>query len=184
MRIELQELQNQLETTMVFVTHDQEEAMTMGDKIIVMNDGRAQQIGTPREVYNDPANLFVTNFIGSPSTNIIDGRIRASKNGTVVETDIFDLEVSAEDIDVTDGQTVTLGIRPEYLSVTEGAPDMVAEVKVVEHLGDRDALYLDVDGHELRTLVGQETVTAGESLPLHVERENVWLFDDHGNRLR
>jgi multiple sugar transport system ATP-binding protein len=183
MRIELQELQNELEKTMIFVTHDQEEAMTLGDRIMIMDEGRVQQVGSPREIYSDPRSLFVTQFIGSPSTNIVDGRVRTTGDALEIETDVFNVVLNTAEIDLDDGQQVTIGVRPEHLVFDDTDPDFTATVKVVEHLGDRDALYLDVDGRELTALVSEETVADGDEVSLRIERDEVWVFDTNGERL-
>jgi ABC-type sugar transport system ATPase subunit len=125
----------------------------------------------------------VTQFIGSPSTNIVDGRVRTTGDALEIETDIFNVVLDAAEIDLDDGQQVTIGVRPEHLVFDDTDPDFTATVKVVEHLGDRDALYLDVDGRELTALVSEETVADGDELSLRIERDEVWVFDTNGERL-
>jgi len=145
MRTELQRLQDQLGVTTVYVTHDQTEAMTMGDRIAVLDDGQLQQVGTPLECYHRPNNLFVAGFIGDPSMNFFPGEIT---DGTFVSDSI---EYPLDDDTATDldGQTeVTLGIRPEDVRVGEGSASdhtFEATVDVVEPQGDTNTVHLELD---------------------------------------
>jgi multiple sugar transport system ATP-binding protein len=143
MRAELQRLQNNLDVTAIYVTHDQTEAMTMADRIVVMDQGHIQQVGTPIEVYNQPANEFVAQFIGSPSMNTVDARF---KNG-IVDTEYFQYELERTDIDagVKRGR---FGIRPEDIRVIDSptASSVEAHVDVVEELGSENLLHLTVGG--------------------------------------
>jgi len=143
MRTEIKELHQRLKTTTIFVTHDQIEAMTMADKIVVMDDGRIEQVGSPLELYNRPKNLFVAKFIGSPAMNLIQGTVRRDGNagdGTFgIEANGHRLPVSAES-GVGDGQTVIYGIRPEHLELADdGFP---ATVSVVEPTGSETIVFL------------------------------------------
>jgi multiple sugar transport system ATP-binding protein len=137
MRLEISELHNQLETTMIYVTHDQVEAMTMADKIVVLNRGRIEQVGSPLELYQHPRNLFVAGFIGSPKMNLIDGDA-AAKYGAQ-----------------------TIGIRPEHLGLSLENGTWRGSVNVSEHLGSDTFLHVNVDG------VGTLTVRAGGEFPVH-----------------
>jgi multiple sugar transport system ATP-binding protein len=137
MRLEISELHNQLKTTMVYVTHDQVEAMTMADKIVVLNAGNIEQVGSPLELYKSPKNLFVAGFIGSPKMNLIEGQA-AAKQGAK-----------------------TIGIRPEHLSVSTTAGEWKATVGVAEHLGSDTFLHVHSDE------VGPLTVRAGGEIGAH-----------------
>ena len=120
MRTEIKELHQRLKTTSIYVTHDQIEAMTMADQIVVMHDGRVEQIGSPLELYDRPANRFVAGFIGSPAMNFIDGTLRATVRRAYVEgADGARLPVSRVPAD-SDGRAVVYGIRPEHLDIADG----------------------------------------------------------------
>ncbi len=149
MRTELQRLHKKLDTTIIYVTHDQAEAMTMSDRIAVINGGRLQQIDPPLVCYNEPANLFVAGFIGSPSMNFVEGELTADG----LTTDSFDLEIDPDALEATVGETVTIGIRPEDVypvSATQtpaSSSDVVeATTDVLEPMGNEIFVYLNLDG--------------------------------------
>ncbi|MDS0294980.1 ABC transporter ATP-binding protein [Halogeometricum luteum] len=186
MQTEIKELQGRLETPMVFVTHDQEEAMAIGDKIVIMDGGVIQQIGSPYEVFNEPVNQFVAEFIGSPSVNTIESRLSRSSGGFVLENDLFSLPLDAElPAAVTDGEPVTFAIRPQYIHVAQPGEELFSgTVKLVEPQGDRDTVYLDAEGREIRAVVPQNTVAPEEeALSLTIEPDKFWIFDESGGRL-
>jgi multiple sugar transport system ATP-binding protein len=151
MRTELQRLQNQLNVMTIYVTHDQTEAMTMGDRIAVLNDGELQQIGTPTECYHEPNNRFVGGFIGEPSMNFIE----TTANGDVLRRDGFTYQLSEEMTNtVTSGESVTLGIRPEEISLTpqaEETNEFTATIDVVETGGKEHNYYLWPEQGEFQT---------------------------------
>jgi multiple sugar transport system ATP-binding protein len=188
MQTEVKRLNRQLETAMIFVTHDQEEAMTLGDKIVIMNSGRIQQIGTPYEIYNDPENEFVANFIGSPSTNIIDCTVEGSGDDLRLVSDIASLPVPEDEIAQLEGhagENLTMGIRPEYMNLTDpGAGYFDAEVALIEPKGSRDDIELRTAGPSLRVTAEQSEVSEEEiTVGVDVETERIWVFDEDGNRL-
>jgi multiple sugar transport system ATP-binding protein len=187
MRVEVKKLQRRLNTAMIFVTHDQEEAMTLGDKIVIMDEGRIQQVGSAHDIYNDPENRFVARFIGSPSTNLFDARV-VDDDGVRVETDLFSLPLSDErvvDADLEDGQAVSLGVRPEHVELNRDGSMFEAEISVVEPRGNTDAVYLMADEQEIRAITQQGAVdTSMETVAVDIQPENVWVFDpDSGDRL-
>jgi sn-glycerol 3-phosphate transport system ATP-binding protein len=180
MRIEIKLLQAQLGTTSVYVTHDQVEAMTLGHRLVVLNQGRVEQLGTPIELYQRPASLFVAGFIGSPAMNFTAAKINA--DGTAIDIN------GGVNFDLPEGiygrhsnREVALGIRPEDLVIAESNADgrnMIT--RLVEHLG-ADTL---VHGHfgENKTdmtirLPGTQNFKSGEVLPIHIEPEKIHLFD-------
>ncbi|WP_246998242.1 ABC transporter ATP-binding protein [Halosolutus gelatinilyticus] len=186
MRTELQNLQNDFGVTTIYVTHDQTEAMTMGDRIAILNDGELQQIGTPLECYHTPANEFVAGFIGSPSMNFLDVTIR---NGTLVH-DEFTYEPSAETAEAlgTDGTEYVLGIRPEDIEIVgDGTPGAIdATVNVVEPLGDVAHVHVDIGG-ESYTAAVNGTPNWGPGREIHVAfpEKDVHLFDgDTGDAVK
>jgi multiple sugar transport system ATP-binding protein len=181
MRAEIRELHQRLSTTTVYVTHDQIEAMTMADKIVVMNAGNIEQIGTPLELYDRPANRFVAGFIGSPSMNMIDGIVRRD-NGVWVETDGIRL-AAPDDPDLTEGRAVTFGIRPEHLELADdGLP---VTVSVVEPTGSETHLITRFGSHEITGVFRERhAFRPGQAIHLRPILDHIYVFDDQtGDRL-
>jgi len=187
MRVEIKKLQRQLQTSMIFVTHDQEEAMTLGDKIVIMNDAEIEQIGTPYEIYNEPTSLFVAKFIGSPSANMIQCRVEESGNEVDLVSDLFRLSLLDEQIEQIVGslpEEVVLGVRPEYLQLDTQEEMFDAEITVIEPHGSQDAVHLMANGSELNAVVSQNKIDSDrEHVPVSFDAENIWLFDKQGERL-
>ncbi|SEG63058.1 ABC transporter ATP-binding protein [Halobellus limi] len=187
MRVEVKQLQRELETAMIFVTHDQEEAMTLGDKIVVMDDARIQQIGSPYEIYNEPTNQFVASFIGSPSTNMLPVEVVSTGEGYDVVGDFFRFPLSDEQVDRYQGGeqgNVQLGVRPEYLQLDADEKLFDADVSVIEPHGARDAVHLTADDYDLTAVTPQEKIPGGtESVSVDFEIDQIWLFDGDGQRL-
>lgn len=187
MRVEVKKIQRELTTSMIFVTHDQEEAMTLGDKIVVMNDGHVQQIGSPYDIYNDPTNRFVADFIGSPSPNLIEGTVERDSTGLSFVTDLGTIPATDEQTAVMKdrvGETVVYGIRPEYLRLDSGRDMFVADVDVIEPLGDRDAIHLSADGISLSALTSQGEVSQHtDRVRVDFETEEAWIFEKSGARI-
>ncbi|ELY83118.1 ABC transporter ATP-binding protein [Natrinema altunense] len=188
MRTELQQLQTELGVTTVYVTHDQTEAMTMGDRIVILNDGRLQQVGTPLECYHRPANQFVAGFIGSPPMNFLD--VDADlEDGTLDHPD-FTLPLSDSLVDELDSTDLVLGIRPEHVSLTDSPgthpePNRLIEtdVTVTEPMGDVTNVYLDVGGETMTVTVdGHVGVDPGGHLHMHVPASKMHLFDAASGR--
>ena len=184
MRAEIKKLQRRLETTTVYVTHDQTEAMTMGSRIAVMKDGKIQQVGTPLEIYDRPWNLFVANFIGTPPMNFINATIR--DRGATLAASKFSLPVSASLKPVTaplDGRKVTVGIRPEHIldsaTPTRGEKaKLPAEVEVIEPLGDEVIVHARAgDDLLVYKVEPQLTPEVGQKLEIAVELDRLHLFD-------
>jgi multiple sugar transport system ATP-binding protein len=189
MRVEVKQIQRELNKPMVFVTHDQEEAMTLGDKIVVMDDGNVQQIGTPHEIYNDPTNLFVADFIGSPSPNLLDCTVVEDGGELRLRNAAFEVSVTDEQAAVLRervGDRVVLGVRPEYLALNDAETNgaFTANVDVVEPLGDRDAVHLSADGQSLSAVTPQGRVgRRTDEVAVEMEIERAWLFEPDGTRL-
>ncbi len=183
MRAEIKKLHRQVRTTVVYVTHDQVEAMTLADRIVVMRDGYIEQVGTPMEVFNRPANTFVATFIGSPPMNLLDGRIT---DGRVQLVDRTTVPVPQRLADrVIEGQEVVLGIRPDDISpvghglgeVTEPA-DLPLTVTLAEPLGMESLIYTTIAGQEVQAkLYGPRLVAPGEVMPFRLALERAHLFD-------
>lgn len=182
MRTELQHLQQRLGVTTVYVTHDQTEAMTMGDRIAVLNKGELQQIGTPLECYHQPENLFVAGFIGEPSMNRFDGRF---EDGSIV-TEHFEYPLSPDlDLDNEDDASLVLGIRPEDIRIGERATsetEFDATVTLVEPMGNENIVYLQFDGAAsddefVATTEGMPAVASGDRVAVEFPERAVHLFD-------
>ncbi|MBF0680723.1 MAG: sn-glycerol-3-phosphate ABC transporter ATP-binding protein UgpC [Devosia sp.] len=141
MRSEIKSLHQRLKTTTVYVTHDQVEAMTMADRIVVMSEGRVEQVGTPLELFDRPANLFVARFIGSPSMNLIEGEIVKADDGVVFEGQGVSIGLGQRDPGLA-GRKVVLGIRPDDLSVVSAGEGLAAKVGVVEPTGSETLLHM------------------------------------------
>ncbi|MGB9958847.1 ABC transporter ATP-binding protein (plasmid) [Haloferax prahovense] len=182
MRTELQELQQQLDVTTIYVTHDQTEAMAMGDRIAVLNGGELQQAGEPETVYLKPANEFVAKFIGSPSINLFT----ASVDGTTLSA--MDASIKYELTDgsmLDDRDRVRVGIRPEDLRVVSDGV-FTATVSVAEHMGNENFLYLDADGTEVTARIESSVrPEAGSAVDLTFDEESLYLFDEKtGNAIK
>ncbi|MBD1558565.1 sn-glycerol-3-phosphate ABC transporter ATP-binding protein UgpC [Vibrio sp. S9_S30] len=175
MRIEIKELHQRLGTTIVYVTHDQIEAMTMADKIVVMRDGRVEQIGSPLDLYDNPNNLFVAGFIGSPSMNFIHGKV-SSEDGTRVFISDSGLTLPLPETTVSDGQEVIYGIRPEHIQIGESGVPM--EVVVVESTGSETQIF-SKSGSDLIDALVKERINAriGSQLGFVINPDDVHLFD-------
>ncbi|MBY5370223.1 ABC transporter ATP-binding protein [Rhizobium leguminosarum] len=182
MRAEIKELHQRLKTTTVYVTHDQIEAMTMADKIVVMHDGVVEQIGTPLELYDKPANLFVGGFIGSPAMNIIKGRLDPEYPKVFKAQDGTALPVASPPAEAI-GRDLVYGLRPEYILLD--ANGLPGEIVVIEPTGYETHLILRLGGSDL-SCVFRERVSArpGETLRVAIDAAHVHLFDaESGRRL-
>ncbi|QZP39642.1 ABC transporter ATP-binding protein [Halobaculum magnesiiphilum] len=181
MRTEIQRLQDELDITAIYVTHDQEEAMTMGDKIAILDDGELQQTGRPTDVYDDPANEFVGGFVGSPSMNVLDAVVDNDGDGVTIRgtTADFAYDLSPEYPDVFEGvEEVRMGIRPEDVYVAgEGASGIATTVDVVEPIGSDNYLYLDLGPEFIARVDSGITPTAGEGIGITFDELDVHVFD-------
>ncbi|WP_435064881.1 ABC transporter ATP-binding protein [Halobaculum sp. EA56] len=182
MRTELQRLQEDLDTTTMYVTHDQTEAMTMGDRIAVLDGGELQQAGTPLECYHRPANRFVAGFIGEPSMNFFETTLE----GDTLVADRFEYPLSSDVCDdVAGADGVTLGVRPEDVEVLAGEPsagdEFATVVDVVEPMGNENAVYLgfetDPTDPFVATVGGMRQVEAGERVVARFPEDAIHLFD-------
>jgi len=186
MRTELRRLHRQLGATMVHVTHDQEEAMTLGDRLLVMKDGVVQQCGPPARLYEQPANRFVASFIGTPEMNFIEGVI---EDGSMFKAD-GDVRIQLPKDrwpSLSVGQRVTLGIRPEHLELaSDGDAMFTGEADVVEQLGDRTDVILANDHRRLTARIASGSgLGEGDSASLRADLNQAHLFsiDDGENRI-
>jgi multiple sugar transport system ATP-binding protein len=180
MRTELQELHQELGTATVYVTHDQTEALTMGDRIAVLDGGELQQVGTPLECYYEPANEFVAGFIGSPAMNQIEGRF----TGDAIDVGAFEYPLTGAQQTAVEsgisGDAVTFGVRPEDVELTNdhGARTVEVGVRVVEPMGKENLLHLEKDGVDLTASVpGDHMVRDGDEVRLRFPEDRVHAFD-------
>jgi multiple sugar transport system ATP-binding protein len=182
MRSEIRELHQRLGTTTVYVTHDQIEAMTMADRIVVMRDGRISQIGAPLELYDRPANVFVAGLIGSPSMNLISGSVRKGDTGMVIDAEGAALALPPM-TGLAEGRKVTLGIRPEHLDLADHG--IAAKVAVVEPTGSETHVILRFGTRELVAVFRERhDFRPGNLVHLAPRPDMVHLFDaDTGERI-
>ncbi|WP_138472061.1 ABC transporter ATP-binding protein [Poseidonocella sp. HB161398] len=181
MRVEISKLHERLGNTMIYVTHDQVEAMTMADRIVVLKAGQVMQAGTPLELYNNPANRFVAGFIGSPKMNFLDAT--ASESGL----DVAGQSLGGLPAAPASGR-LTFGIRPEHVELGgEGGASLgEARVELVEHLGGTTVLYAVTRSGESLNVVapGQQGIRIGDVLPLRLDPANAHVFAEDGTVLR
>ncbi len=183
MRTEIRELHQRLKTTTIYVTHDQIEAMTMADKIVVLQNGVIEQIGSPLDLYDNPANQFVAGFIGSPAMNFFTGDVEVHENKLVARLNSGTLPLN-ETKHISAGQKIKIGIRPENLIITDSG--ISATASVIEPTGPETHVVLrDIEGSEI-TLVSRErrNFEVGEKLHLTVKPNNMHIFDsENGNSI-
>ncbi len=186
-RTELNKLHKRLGTTFIYVTHDQVEAMTMGNRIAIMNQGILQQVDTPQTIYEKPSNIFVAGFLGSPSMNFLSATIRRHHNQLLAKTDSFSLPISGQSNRVSSyiDRVVILGIRPESLYHPHYLPpgispiDIQAKVSVVERMGHELIVYVVLtDGSELLSRLDPRAILVpGEPITLQLDSQHIHLFD-------
>ncbi len=178
-RAQIVKLQRQLKTTTIYVTHDQTEAMTMGDRIAVMNAGQIQQLATPLELYHYPANRFVAEFIGSPPMNFLPVQVKSPLGLSHSQFRLTLPDEWASTLHSYDGDTVLLGIRPEHLRVSDAAPDhLPVQVELVEALGNETFLAVSLAGEMLQARVEPDRpMRLGEELWLAIAPEKIHLFN-------
>lgn len=190
MRLEIAKLHNSLDSTMIYVTHDQTEAMTLADKIVVLRAGIVEQYGSPLELYDNPDNEFVAGFIGSPRMNFLEAEVTSAKNGaakvTVPALSNLKLEVPTRDRVPEKGESTKIGIRPEHFISAIGAKHKFkAPTSVVEQLGGNSFLYLNV-GNSLPLTVEQKGHTGvkdGQVATIGVDQSTCMLFGQDGLRV-
>ena len=189
MRIEISKIHQRLGATIIYVTHDQTEAMTLGTRIVVMKDGVVQQVDTPQHLYEEPGNLFVAGFMGSPQMNFLDAQIAQKGNDLVAKIGEYDVVIPAAKAKALKdggyvGKTVVLGIRPEdihdsqmFIEASPSAP-MTSTVKVYELLGAEVFLYFDVNGTQVTARVDPRTNSkTGDTIKFAFDMEKSHFFD-------
>lgn len=187
LRIELAKLHEQVKTTMIYVTHDQTEAMTLGDRIAVFNKGKIEQLGTPQELYEAPANQFVAEFLGTPKINIVPYHWDASQQAIELQNKLTMSPAQFKAQHLPWSSAGAFGVRPEHLQITAPDQGMKANVELVEYLGDASIVYArllgDGDLLTVKQSRGAQAVSAGQVIGLHTSAENLFLFDQSGCRV-
>ena len=183
-RAEIARLHQRLKTTIVYVTHDQVEAMTMGQRIAVMSQAKLQQVGPPQELYDHPLNKFVAGFIGSPSMNFLPVQLSGTGDGANLTAPGFTVPLPPpfrEAVGGTSGGSFILGIRPEHLDVADTGglvPSAQAKADVVEYLGNEELLHIQVAGVDIVAVVSSDrNVRPGDVVTLHIPLDKIHLFD-------
>ena len=179
MRVEISKLHNQIKTNMIYVTHDQVEAMTLADRIVILNQGNIEQVGTPEEIYNDPANIFVAQFIGTPKMNILeideknvisDNKIKLLGNDIVFNN--LKLNKSKHFV----------GIRPEHLKANqENQFSFNPEIELIENLGNEKIAYMKKEEHQLSAKI-PSNIEIGNKIGFDLI--DIFIFDENGKRLK
>jgi multiple sugar transport system ATP-binding protein len=190
MRVEIAKLHQDLGKTMIYVTHDQVEAMTLADRIVVLNAGRIEQVGTPLELYSSPKNIFVAGFIGSPKMNFIDVKPIRSENG---ESQVRLPCSNAIQVPVAPGllelnRKLTVGIRPEHITVAQNASDnkLTGTVKVVERLGDVSYLHVETNRYTdplMMRVSPDSNYKVGDDIRISLPRAHCYVFAEDGQRI-
>jgi ABC-type sugar transport system ATPase subunit len=178
-RVEIAKLHKLLTATIVYVTHDQVEAMTLADKIVVMNQGRIEQTGKPLDLYYKPANKFVANFIGSPAMNMIDIEVSGKNKGHTADGTVLSLSLP-EDVKV--GRKITLGARPEHLALGPAGKGLTGQLDLVERLGEVGYAHIDMPGGN-RFIVevrGATKAVRGEKVGIVLDAANLHFFGEDG----
>jgi multiple sugar transport system ATP-binding protein len=176
MRTEIRALHQRLHATSIYVTHDQVEAMTMADRMVVMNAGRIEQIGKPLDVYDHPATLYVAQFIGSPAINVWTGVVEAARDGASLRTD-NGLRLALPGLALAGGTRISAAFRPERVLIDDVGP-LDARVSVVEPLGPETYVYLDMKGTRVCARVDRSrTLAPGDPVRCDVAAGAIHLFD-------
>ncbi len=176
MRLEIKKIHQHFKSTIIYVTHDQTEAMTMGDRIVVLNKGHIEQVDSPEKIYNQPLNTFVANFIGTPEINLIEGRIenKIFKNNSLE----FDLDMSTKNAEVI------VGIRPEFLSLTSEKTGLSGQVVFLENLGPSTLIHVSVGNNLLRLYSNNQYIPrVMDHVFLTHSKTNISVFDKLSGRL-
>ncbi len=189
MRIELSRLHHELGTTMIYVTHDQVEAMTLADRIVVFNAGVVQQIGKPLELYDNPCNLFVAGFLGAPRINLLEGTLMSNASGAAMMmlASGAHLYAAVDAQQSVPGEKVTLGIRPEHVQLCSADTNnaLPATISLVEHLGDQILVYIKLSGVAddlcLKLPGHSSELHYGDSVHISLPAAQCLLFDQRGN---
>ena len=179
MRVEISKLHNQIKTNMIYVTHDQVEAMTLADRIVILNLGNIEQVGTPDEIYNNPANIFVAQFIGTPKMNIL----KISSDHVISNNEINFLgnKVKLDKLNFSK-KDYYLGIRPEHFNVSENNEyNFNPKVDLIENLGNEKIAYIKIDQYEISAKISSKHNIDNT---IGFNSKDIFVFDENGKRLK
>jgi multiple sugar transport system ATP-binding protein len=185
LRVEVQRLHQELDATVVYVTHDQTEAMTMSDQVILLNEGRLEQFAPPGELFDEPVSAYVAEFIGTPSTNLLSATVETADEGYVLSASGFAVAVPGEHFADRVGEQVTVGIRPQYLSPADGTYDLAVTAEVIEQLGTEFVVHGHTDDGTAVDAVSAAfgDVEHGDELDLSFEPGDLFVFDADGQTI-
>jgi len=185
LRVEVQRLHQELDATVVYVTHDQTEAMTMSDQVILLNEGRLEQFAPPGELFDDPVSEYVAEFIGTPSTNLLPATVERREDALALASDGFDLPAPASAFEDRVGDAITIGIRPQYLSPDGGPAEVVVTAEVVEQLGTEFVVHgFTPAGHAIDVVSPTfGDVDPGDELRVGFDPADVFVFDADGQTI-
>ena len=179
MRVEISKLLKQIKTNMIYVTHDQVEAMTLADRIVILNHGNIEQVGNPDEIYNDPSNVFVAQFIGTPKMNIL--KITSDKIISNHEVNFLDNKIKIDGINFTK-KNYYFGIRPEHFEVSDNSEyKFNPKIELIENLGNEKIAYIKIDNHDISAKIPSQNTIGNQ---LGFSSKNIFVFDENGVRLR
>ena len=179
MRVEISKLHKQIKTNMIYVTHDQVEAMTLADRIVILNHGNIEQVGNPDEIYNDPENIFVAQFIGSPKMNIL--KITSDKVVSNNEVNFLDNKVKIEGISFSK-KDYYFGIRPEHFDISDNSEyKFNPKIDLIENLGNEKIVYIKKDNHDISAKISSQNTIKNL---MGFSSKNIFVFDENGNRVR
>ena len=179
MRVEISKLHKQIKTNMIYVTHDQVEAMTLADRIVILNHGNIEQVGNPDEIYNDPSNVFVAQFIGTPKMNIL--KITSDKIISNHEINFLDNKIKIDGINFTK-KNYYFGIRPEHFEVSDISEyKFNPKIDLIENLGNEKIAYIKKDNHDISAKIPSQNIIGNK---IGFSSKNIFVFDEYGTRLR
>ena len=179
MRVEISKLHKQIKTNMIYVTHDQVEAMTLADRIVILNHGNIEQVGNPDEIYNDPSNVFVAQFIGTPKMNIL--KITSDKIISNHEVNFLDNKIKIDGINFAK-KNYYFGIRPEHFEVSDNSEyKFNPKIELIENLGNEKIAYIKIDNYDISAKIPSQNTIGNQ---LGFSSKNIFVFDENGTRLR
>ena len=179
MRVEISKLHKQIKTNMIYVTHDQVEAMTLADRIVILNHGNIEQVGNPDEIYNDPSNVFVAQFIGSPKMNIL--KITSDNVVSNNEVNFLDNKIKIDGISFSKKEYY-FGIRPEHFDVSDNSEyKFNPKIDLIENLGNEKIAYIKMDNHDISAKIPSQNIIGNQ---IGFSSKNIFVFDENGTRLR
>ena len=179
MRVEISKLHQQIKTNMIYVTHDQVEAMTLADRIVILNQGNIEQVGTPEEIYSDPANIFVAQFIGTPKMNILEIDEKDIKSENIIK--VLSNELTLNEVKL-EKRKHFVGIRPEHLKINSQTEfKFTPEIDIIENLGNEKIVYMKKDNHQLSAKISSSSEIKNT---FGFDLKNIFIFNENGKRIK